>query len=168
MKYLQAQSGVDRIYRSPAGAEVSAHVVWTDDYIKVHFPEQCYKEAGWKHVSTQSIEIGLPEVGLAEDGAELAASNDVQIEADGHRIPARLLTFNRDGRATTVLYWFQMGDGFFFDRVNHRMLRRKVCWGNREWPPLVKVMLEAPTAGTRSENHLREVASEILAWMHDS
>ncbi|MEM9367661.1 MAG: hypothetical protein AAGD07_16850, partial [Planctomycetota bacterium] len=42
----------------------------------------------------------------------------------------------------------------------HRVLRRKVCWGQREWPPLMKFMLETANTGLgRSEEALIEMAS---------
>ncbi len=166
-QYLQAKAGINRLYRNAIGEEVSAHVVWTDDYIKVHFPEQCYKEAGWRQTASKSLDIETNEDSAAALGTE-TASEDLLIEAEGQTFPAKLLTFERDGRQTMVLYWFQMGDRFFFDRVRHRMLRREVCWGNREWPPLVKVMLESPRMGKRSENQLQEVAKQIFSWMNSS
>ena len=116
-EFLQARSGIDRLYRNATGDTVLAHVVWTDDYVRIHYPEQCYRESGWEETASERIEITL--------------SNQTTF-------PAQLLTFKRDGETKRVLYWFQMGDEFFFDRVRHRVLRRQVCWGKKEWPPLVK------------------------------
>lgn len=166
-EYLQSRSGVDRVYRNRVGDEVSAHVVWTDDYIKIHFPQQCYRESGWHLDNTKNLDVDFTQHYRDQGWAELD-SEQVDIEAGGETFPCQLLTFERDGRRIHVLYWFQMGDEFFFDRIRHRNLRRQVCWGNREWPPLVKVMLESPASSTkRAEDHLRSVAGRIYAWMQD-
>lgn len=166
-QYLQARVGIDRVYTNHVGEQVAAHVVWTDDYIKVHFPEQCYRESGWEHIDTKSLQVETESELQASTGDAPVEQSEVQLEdASGREFPAKLLVFERDGRRTQVLYWFQMGDEFFFDRLRHRTLRRKVCWGNSEWPPLVKVMLESQTGGRRGENQLKDIATHIFAWMH--
>src|SRR5574340_231612 len=119
--FLQALAEVDRKYRDPAGNEVFVHAVWTDDYVRLHFPEQCYVESGWTQRATQQLTIPV---------------------ADGRSIEARIVSFDRDEQPLQVLYWFQMGDRFIQDRWQHRAARQELCWGQKTWPPLVKVMLQ--------------------------
>lgn len=123
---LRAKAGIDRVYRDDEGQQVLVHAVWTDDYLRIHFPQQCYREAGW----------------------ELTETEDCEIErSDGSLFDAKILSFSRDGRRIKVLYWFQLGEHVFLDRIQHRLLRRKVCWGQKEWPPLMKFMIETPDTG---------------------
>jgi len=142
--YLQALASVDRIYRDRSGNAVYTHYVWTDDYIRIHFPHQCYREAGWSQTAEARISIPIQD--------DLA-------------IPARLLTFERDDERIRVLYWFQMGNRFFGDRWEHRRARQQLCWGRTTWPPLVKVMLQ--TSGSdpaQAESRLRDVARLVFSW----
>jgi hypothetical protein len=145
-RFLQARSGVYRCYRHPTGREVLTHVVWTDDYIRINYPEQSYGESGWTKTDSESVEI--------------KTAGEVYF-------PAVLLTFQREFEQIQVLYWFELGDEFFFDRVAHRALRRRVCWGQRQWPPLIKVMLQTPNSfADAGQQSLRDVAGHIYTWMH--
>ncbi|MEO1525486.1 MAG: exosortase C-terminal domain/associated protein EpsI [Planctomycetota bacterium] len=140
---LQAKEGVDRVYRSESGNEVLLHAVWTDDYLRLHFPQQCYRESGWELTKTQDREI--------------------QCE-NGTAFPCKVLSFSQGDRRIQVLYWFQLGEHVFLDRVQHRLLRRKVCWGQKEWPPLMKFMLETSDKGLgRGEEALIDFASKVSA-----
>jgi len=138
---LRAKAGIDRIYRNDRSQEVLVHAVWTDDYLRLHFPQQCYRESGWELMGTEDVEI---------DGS------------GGKPFPAKILSFTRGDQSIKVLYWFRLGEHVFLDRLQHRMLRRKVCWGKREWPPLMKFMLETPDAGLgRGDQALVEMASDL-------
>lgn len=145
--FLEAIASVDRRYRRATGEQVLLHAVWTSDYVKVHFPEQCYRENGWSQ--TDSREIAIP---LGEDAS----------------FPARLLTFERDRQRVHVLYWFQLGDRVFLGRAEHRLLRRELCWGRKQWPPLVKVMLHTSIANPETaRKQLTEFADFVGRWTHD-
>ena len=136
---LSAKSGIDRVYRNGDGGVIAVHAVWTDDYVKLHFPQQCYRESGWN-----------------EQG-----SSDVTVKSsNGTEIPAKILNFVQDGRKSCVLYWFQLGEHVFLDRVEHRLIRRKALWGKKEWPPLMKFMLDTP-AGPEAEQRLLDLAGAI-------
>ena len=139
---LRAQDGVDRVYTdSSTGQRVLVHAVWTDDYLKLHFPQQCYRESGWELVNTKDVEIA---------------------SETGRKFPAKLLSFTQENKRIQVLYWFQLGEHVFLDRVQHRLLRRKVCWGQKEWPPLMKFMLETEDIGLgRSEETLLGFAAKF-------
>lgn len=138
---LQAKSGIDRVYRRHDGSEIFIHAVWTDDYIRVHYPAHCYRHTGWTLVKSQPIDVETPS---------------------GHEIPCRIDQFERDGKKIEVLYWFQMGDEFFLDRFGHRSVRRKVCWGKTEWPPLMKFMLERPVLGFSGHEELSDLAGRVF------
>lgn len=141
-EFLQEREGIDRTYsNTDTGHDVTVHAIWTDDYIKIHFPEQCYRETGWALIATSNSSIEKP---------------------NGETFPAKLLKFHREGSTKYVLYWFQLGDNYFFDRWRHRALRREVCWGEKEWPPLMKFMLEtdAPEEST-SRAALEQIASHL-------
>ncbi|MEM9589229.1 MAG: exosortase C-terminal domain/associated protein EpsI [Planctomycetota bacterium] len=138
---LCARDGIDRVYRNAKNRDVKVHAVWTDDYIRLHFPQQCYRQSGW----------------------ELLDWKDVDVQTDGgDSFPARICEFSQDGQQIQVLYWFALGDRVFLDRVGHRLLRREVCWGQTEWPAMMKFMLETNVAGLgRSEDDLVEVAATL-------
>lgn len=142
LEFLQARSGIDRTYDDvAAGRQVGVHAVWTDDYIKIHFPEQCYRETGWALTASKSISV---------------------TREDGETFPAKLLSFSQEGKTKFVLYWFQLGDDYFFDRWKHRALRRQVCWGKKEWPPLMKFMLESSTPDEASSRAgLEDIAGRL-------
>jgi hypothetical protein len=143
---LRAKSGIDRLYRNPDSGDVLVHAVWTDDYLRLHFPQQCYRETGWELVDSKSVEVD---------------------RVSGGSFPAKILSFAQDKKKIQVLYWFQLGEHVFLDRVEHRLLRRKVCWGEREWPPLMKFMLETDNTGLgRSEEALLEMASLLDQQVH--
>jgi len=138
---LKAKAGIDRIYVNQKAQDVLVHAVWTDDYLKLHFPQQCYRESGWK----------------------LTQSEDVTLDAGSPgAFPAKLLHFAQGNRSIQVLYWFQLGEHVFLDRVQHRLLRRQVCWGRKEWPPLMKFMLETEDSGLgRGQDALEDVAKRL-------
>ncbi|QDV42308.1 hypothetical protein Enr13x_21530 [Stieleria neptunia] len=138
---LRAKAGVDRVYRDEAGREVLVHAVWTDEYLRLHFPQQCYREAGWEQIDEEIVEV---------------------TRRDGESFQGKLLHFVQAGRRIQVLYWFQLGEHVFLDRIEHRLLRRKVCWGQKEWPPLLKFMLETRDTGLhQSEELLTQFAGEL-------
>jgi len=142
-KILRARSGVDRVYRNPRGDEALVHAVWTDDYLQLHFPQQCYREAGWELQSEEDLEVST--------GKSVT-------------FPVKVLRFTQGKKSIRVLYWFQLGEDVFLDRIQHRFLRRKVCWGKTEWPPLMKFMLETPESGLGRSN---EVLTDLAARLHE-
>lgn len=143
---LCARAGIDRTYRDDEGNEVLVHAVWTDDYLRIHFPEQCYRESGWDLLDSSPLEVQSPS---------------------GKTFPAKTLRFARDGREIQVLYWFELGEHYFLDRWQHRSVRRGVCWGRKDWPPLMKYMLESPSPSIKSgQEHLRDVAGRLHDASH--
>jgi EpsI family protein len=143
---LRARSGIDRVYQNEDGEQVLVHAVWTDDYLKLHFPQQCYRLSGWAEESIEEVAL-KPTASVT--------------------VPAKLLTFEQDGRMIRVLYWFQFGEHVFLDRVQHRLLRRKVCWGQTEWPPLMKFMLETSDDGSgTADQRLIDVAERLYREIH--
>jgi EpsI family protein len=143
--FLQAESQIDRTYRRPTGEEVTLHAIWTSDYIKLHFPEQCYRESGWTETNRQKVSLPIP----------------------GHEpVPANLLTFEQGGQRIQVLYWLQLGDRIILSRTEHRLALRSECWGKKEWPPLVKVMLTSPAANpVTAQERLEKMATGVYTWI---
>lgn len=145
---LCAKAGIDRSYLDSAGNQVLVHAVWTDDYLRIHFPEQCYRESGWELTSSKVVDIRTPS---------------------GKTLPTKILQFNRGGQAIQVLFWFELGDEFFLDRWQHRAVRRSVCWGKKNWPPLMKFMLETTdTAPQACEARLVDLAGKLHDECHST
>ncbi|QDV65116.1 hypothetical protein Mal65_42860 [Crateriforma conspicua] len=145
---LCAKSGIDRLYRKRDGSRVLIHGVWTDDYLKLHFPQQCYRESGWEQVDSIDVKLN---------------------PKDFDNFTGRIITFAQGDRKIQVLYWFQLGPYTFLDRFQHRMLRRQVCWGQKEWPPLMKFMLETPYDPVRrSGESLVEFAEQFYCHAMES
>lgn len=143
---IGALACIDRKYTNPTGRQVFLHSVWTEDYVRIHYPQVCYAGAGWSQAASKTVTV---EVSNAEP------------------IKAQLVTFQRDNAQVYVLYWFQMGDRLFLDRVQHSALRRELCWFQKRWPPLVKVMLQtSATNPYEAEALLREFASNTYAWIN--
>ena len=141
---LEAEAEVDRLYRNADGSAISLHYLWSKDYVRVHFPQQCYHEAGWEKVSEKTVSIPI---------------------AKDQEIPARIITFDREGEKIQVLYWLQLGDQFFFDRGAHHVLRQRLCWGVKKWPPLTKLMLQtSATNPEAAQARLIDLARAVYQW----
>jgi len=142
-----AEAAVSRLYRNAAGETVSVYAaVWLKyDIPTPHPPEGCYRASGYET--------------LVED--------DVQLQVGRHRVPQRLLLLERHGQRVCVLYSYQLGDRVF---VYDYWLRRPV-WtlrGEREGPPLVKVMLETSASDPqRARARLESIAAPLLAWTRE-
>jgi EpsI family protein len=143
---LQPESQIDRRYLRPTGEKVDLHAIWTSDYVKLHFPEQCYRESGWTETNRQQISLTIP-------GRE--------------PVPANLLTFEQGGQRIQVLYWLQLGDRIILSRGEHRLALQAECWGKKEWPPLVKVMLTSPAANpVLAQERLEKMGAEVYKWVN--
>ena len=96
-------------------------------------------------------------------GWEDRGSRDVIVTSTtGERFDAKIVGFSRDGQDVRVLYWFQLGDRVFLDRIQHRLARREKLWGEKEWPPLMKFMLETSDDGTgTADESLIDMARQI-------
>lgn len=147
--FLQARVEIDRAYRKAntnGRDDVILHSVWTEDYVRIHFPEQCYTQNGWNPVGK---------------------TEEVSFDVDGHTFSANLVTFEREGKRIQVLYWFQLGDRIFLSRTDHRRAIQQLCWGQKQWPPLAKVMLQTPVVSEEdSRNRLQTMATLMYRWIN--
>jgi hypothetical protein len=134
-----AEQQVDRLYTGMDGTTVSVHCAsfrpteeWTP-----HPPAVCYRTTGWSLL--ESSTRSLPDRPQARIG---------------------LMTCEQSGGRVTVAYWYQMGDRTYDDRSSARSVRRSQ-WGRKEWPPLIKTLLQTDDVGNDAETRLVELASQI-------
>jgi hypothetical protein len=140
-----AEQQVDRVYTSIDGGMVSVHCAafrptaeWTP-----HPPAVCYRTNGWNVLPTSTRSLpGRPHAQIG------------------------LQTCERSGERVIVVYWYQMGDRTYYDRNSARGVRRSQ-WGRKEWPPLVKTLLQTEDVGGDAESRLVELASRIYDFNCD-
>lgn len=144
---LGADAFVGRLYRRPDGDAVSAQVaVWSDHSdgpTGVHYPEVCYANAGWTIVRTDAGVIRLP---------------------GGKQRPLRLMQIEGPNGRIVTAHWYQMGDATFFSKGEARAIHRDL-WGERDWPCVVKVLLQVSAEDLESARpRLEEFAAAVGAW----
>ncbi len=147
-----AAAALERVYHSPAGHQVFLYVgVFTNFLPETgvtipHPPQECYPGVGFRILLEQDCKVRTP---------------------DGAASLARLLTLERNGRPSYVLYWYEL-DGATF-RTGDGL--RAVLWnlrGRRSWPPMVKVILQttAPDQQT-AQQRLTEIAGPLRVWLSE-
>ncbi len=142
-EFLGADQAINRSYSSSAGQSVAVHVAaWIGpDEWAPHPPEACYTSAGW----------------------ELSGERTETLDASGG-VEVQKFTARRGGDELTVLYWYRLGDVFFKNRDQARQAR-KALWGQAEWPPLIKVLIQSPgSGGDDARSGMDEMARAIDAW----
>ncbi|MCL4191019.1 MAG: EpsI family protein [Thermoguttaceae bacterium] len=141
---IGAHTVVNRVYRNPAGQQVSVHLALIADPTAnpSHYPEVCYPSSGWGVVDRETSKIEAP--GAAP-------------------VSARRMVYEQDRQQVQILFWYQLGDRSFVDRDSYRNARQ-AYFGRREWPPAIKVLLQVPSAN-RNKAQLEDVASKIRAWL---
>ncbi len=141
---IGAHSVVNRVYRNPAGQQVSVHLALITDPTAnpSHYPEVCYPSSGWGVVEREKSKIEAP--GAAP-------------------VSARRMVYEQDRQQVQILFWYQLGERSFVDRDSYRDARQ-AYFGRRQWPPAIKVLLQAPTAA-RNEPALLDVAEQIRVWL---
>lgn len=123
-RFIGAQSQISRQYRNEAGDEIALYVAaWSDESvvedISPHPPTICYPAAGWTIVS----------------------SKDVVVTTSHGELPIQLLEMTRADRRIVTAHWFQLGEARYGNRQAGRLMLSRY-WGEKEWPPLVKVLLQ--------------------------
>jgi EpsI family protein len=142
-EFLGADQAINRSYTSPAGQSVAVHVAtWIGpDEWAPHPPEACYTSAGW----------------------ELSGERSETLDESGG-VRVQRFTARRGGDELTVLYWYRLGDVYFKNRDQARQAR-KALWGQSEWPPLIKVLIQSPNSGIGDPRRgMDEMAGAIDAW----
>jgi Protein of unknown function (DUF3485) len=137
-----AEQQINRVYSNPAGAAITTHcATWTRlNPGMPHGPQECYHSAGWKLAQSQSRT--LPD------------RPDVTVIVD---------KYERAGQQVVAVYWYQMDKSAFIDREGLRRVRLQ-RWGQREWPPVSKVLLQAEGMDD-AESRLMEFASGIYDFI---
>jgi EpsI family protein len=142
-EFLGADQAINRSYSSSAGQSVAVHVAaWIGpDEWAPHPPEACYTSAGW----------------------ELSGERTEAFDTPGG-VNVQRFTARRGGEELTVLYWYRLGDVSFKNRDQARQAR-KALWGQSEWPPPIKVLIQSPGSGDDdARSGMDEMARAIDAW----
>jgi len=146
---LGAEVVVDRIYRDDLGRVISLHTAFFTERIIdgiYHTPVACYHANGWELVEN------VPE--------RLKVSDTLTI-------PVRLLTWKREGERIVVVYWYQLGEHFLFNRWDLGMKVRWSLFGRSHWPPLIKVMLQLPaTELVEAKVAILKFAELVAKWQY--
>lgn len=147
---LGADEFISRTYRNLEGDEVSIQLaIWSDHSggpTGLHYPEVCYRNAGWNILETQR--------GEAQD-------------TDGGTRPIRVMAMEKSGAAIVTAHWFQMGDSTFFSTREARSVHQSY-WGDKYWPCEVKVLIQtsAPNIDAALPK-LENFASAVSTWTKD-
>lgn len=147
VRTVGARHAISRKYQDESGRVISVHIAdW--DSLKTptlpHPPTVCYPSNGAKIIRSESVSVG--------------GSN---IESDP--IDAELLVVeNSQGVRSLVLYWYAWNDQICRTRWQACVARLKMI-GSREWPPVVKVMLDTPAMPNEEESQaaITELATKI-------
>ncbi len=145
-RHIGAQDAINRSYHDRRGNIIAMHRAMFVEYGvqgHPHSPEECYPSAGYHVVETR----------------------DVYLDSDKqHAHPSRLLTLEKDGQQIYCLFWYQIGSSTFCDGIAERPLVLGLR-GQKTWPPLIKVMLQASAASPeKAEHQLKDLAEPIFAW----
>jgi hypothetical protein len=79
-----------------------------------------------------------------------------------------VMVTERDGARNLVLYWYFWDQYVVATRTEATLTRLRFA-GRRQWPPVVKVLLDAPV-GPKEEltrEHLIEFAGAVRRWSKD-
>jgi EpsI family protein len=131
----------ERRYSESAGAVVFVHrAAWTsqDDWTP-HTPELCYTNNGWELLQSETTTLpDTPAVHLV------------------------IQHYQQGVQRVAVAYWYQLEAGTYVDRNGARQLHRTL-WGRREWPPLVKTLLQTNETGD-VQTRLLDLARRIYEF----
>lgn len=145
---IRAEATVNRVYQEETGSRLAIQVAAFagNETTLPHRPQGCYTKAGWSIADQKEVPIRV---------------------ADQPPRPAQLLAFEQEGQRIHVLYWYQFGEAHVLDYDGLRRERWKL-FGQRIWPPLVKVMIQTGIGDSyQAEAQLREFGELVLAWTKD-
>ena len=145
-----ARESISREYRNPASDVIALHVAtWSalGEVTLPHPPKICYTVSGARIVNEEQIEV-------ADEG--------------GNPIKAQLMETERDGARNLVLYWYFWDQYVVTTRWQATLVRLRLS-GNRQWPPVVKVLLDAPVTGSSdaTRKQLLMFATSVHQWTKD-
>ena len=98
---------MNRLYTNPLVGHVTVHLALWDEYniTLPHSPDDCYTRAGWQLVENRSIEVK---------------------ENEAESFPARIITFEKQSKQISVLFWYEMGDSTLIHRGDHEGRSRQL------------------------------------------
>ena len=141
---MNAIDSVSRTYKDPTGVNISLHVAaftGLGQPTLPHPPTICYPAAGGQIVGQQPVTVGTKDP-----------------------ITASMLTVDREGSRSYVLYWYFWDDKVCTTRSQATMARLRMV-GRQEWPPVVKVLLETPIGGPSTD--AAKTLTDFAAVVHD-
>lgn len=148
VNYLAPISLADRCYQNDQQVTIFTHMIWTKDYFRIHLPEKCYGGNGFSLKKTEDLTFKGPQ---------------------GHVFPVRMLTFSNTQETRFVAYWFQYNRGpeaqFAFGELPTRWARIRCCFGQDQWPPLVKVMFDVRVPSQADESLMAATARDAIESM---
>lgn len=149
VQQVNARESISRAYHDSLHRSVFIHIAsWSalGSPTLPHPPKVCYPAAGVTIIDETPVTVG---------------------EGDD-QITARLLVTEREGQRTLVLYWYFWDSYVVATRWEATTVRLRLS-GRREWPPVVKILLDAPVTGSEDETRERlvEFAGHVRAWTKD-
>lgn len=151
------------------------------------FDEKIEKNVGARHAISRQYETTLPDGGrravsvhigewnsletptlphppgicYPATGAEIVGREPVTV-GESDPIEAEILTVDRQGGRSLVLYWYQWNEQVVTTRGEACIARLKMV-GQREWPPVVKVMLDTPSVS--NDNGAKQLLLDLATEM---
>jgi len=147
-----ARHAISRVYEHASGRLISLHIgEW--DSLKTptlpHPPGICYPASGAEIVSREPVTLS------SSDGSD--------------PIEAELMVFDFKNIRSMVLYWYAWDDLVCTTRGEACLARLKMI-GSRQWPPVVKVMLDTAIVSndeTKAKESLIELGTQIRELTKD-
>jgi EpsI family protein len=142
---IGAKVVVDRLYKDQRGNGVLLHTAVFDDPQEgvYHSPMNCYRSSGWNKLDEARVPLD---------------------PSDPESILVDTSIWEREGQKILVVYWYELGEHVLYGRLDLGAVRFAMR-NEREWPALVKVMLQTPM--DQSEQRPRELALDVGRRVHD-
>jgi EpsI family protein len=141
-----AKEIADRLYTHPKLGKIAVHTAAYDDPTSgvSHTPIYCYRSSGWRN--------------LHEEWTVLPTG--------GEEVRVKYITWELNNERVRVMYWFQMGEHLIFNRYDLGVVRFKLA-GHRDWPTMVKVLIQTPASDDRERDRRRmvDLAEHIWEWL---
>jgi Protein of unknown function (DUF3485) len=140
-KMVGSDAALNRVYKGPRGENIQVHLaVWNDAESTIpHLPWVCCRTQGW----------------------QIAKQNTKALKGPKGR-SAEIFTAEQVGSRINVLYWYQRGSLLYHGANDGRAVRHEL-WGQKHWPPLVKIMLTT-THDDDAEDRLMKFAPLVRDW----
>lgn len=150
LEILKADSVGNRRYVGPNGTSILCHLAaWIRPESVLgaapHLPKVCYTNSGWKIIGERAAEISTPS----------------------GRLALNLLLVERDRNRSVVAYWYQIGNSTYTTSADAKRIQRNL-WGKKQWPALIKVMLDTPAQDIDTAlPRIESFATSVFMWTQD-